>query len=311
MKKAYKFLRYLPDAETATTAGGAILLFALLALLTVSVYLTYQVVSPPRTGTALTLENLLGNPSAVFYTVPGVGERQGWFFPGLRGAPTVILCHGYRSSRTEFLTLATALQENKYNVFLLDFSGHGNSEGMSTLGYKERKELEAAIDALALRDDVDRERFGIWGVDLGAYLALSAAIVEKRVAVVVLDSAYTSPGEMFRVQLAKSGLSKLPLVTSFCRLAFWLLTIGNHGSADLSENLAGLAGRPKLFIQSREHAGLAETTSTLYQKSPEPRQQALNEKSTYGTMLEDEKRNYDNQIVSFFLEHLSPIPRPR
>jgi len=309
MKKSYKFLRYLPDSETVMTAGGAIGLFALLALLTVSGFLTYEVVSPPRSGADLNVANLLGNPSAVSYTVPGGGEREGWFFPGLRNAPTVILCHGYRSNRAELLTLATTLQENKYNVFLLDFSGHGNSSGTTSLGYKERKELLAAIDALALRDDVDTERFGIWGEDVGGYAALAVATSDKRVVALALDSIYPHPGDMFRLQLEKSGLAKLPFVRTLCRLGFWSITLGHHGAADISESVAGLTGASKLFIQSRDNPELAKATLELFQKAPEPRHQMLNEKSRYGSMLEDEKRNYDSQVVSFFLQYLSPIPR--
>ena len=53
--------------------------------------------------------------------------RDGWFFPGLRGAPTVIVCHGYRAQRADVLTLVTALQEQQFNVFLFDFTGHGQA----------------------------------------------------------------------------------------------------------------------------------------------------------------------------------------
>ena len=67
--------------------------------------------------------------------------REGWFFPGLRGAPTVVVAHGYREQRADVLTLVTALQEQQFNAFLFDFTGHGTSPGVTTLGYKETEEL--------------------------------------------------------------------------------------------------------------------------------------------------------------------------
>jgi len=309
MRKSYKFLRYLPDPETAITAALAIAAFALLALLTVTVFLVFQIVSPPRSGADLSIESLLGNPSAVEYTVPGVGRREGWFFPGLRNAPTIILCHGYRSNRGEILTLASALQENKYNVFLIDFSGHGKSDGRSTLGYKERKEILAALNAVAERDDVDNTRFGIWGVDMGAYAALATAIADKRVVAVALDSVYSYPGEMFQFQLDKSGLSNLPFVRKFSRLGFWLYTLGQHSDVDLSAGIGGLTNTAKLFFQPRDDRSLAEATAALYAKAPEPRQLVVNERSNYAAMLDEERREYDRQLISFFLQHLSPMPR--
>jgi pimeloyl-ACP methyl ester carboxylesterase len=309
MRKTSRLLRYLPDRGTVTAAVAAIGAFAVLAWLTTAVFLLYQVISPPRSGADLTVENLLGNPSTVNYTVPGGGEREGWFFPGLRGAPTVILCPGYRSNRGEVLTLATSLQENKYNVFLLDFPGHGKSGGMTSLGYRERRELVAAIDALAQRGDVDRTRFGVWGADIGGYVALAVALADNRVAAVAVDSVYAEPAEMFRIQLGKSGLSRLPLVQSLCRLGFWLLNSGHRQDADLSPGLPGLSRVAKLFIRGRDNPDLAQTTRDLFAKAPEPRQQVVNEKSNYATMLDDEKREYDRRVVSFFLQHLSPMPR--
>ena len=245
------------------------------------------------------------------YTVPGIGRREGWFFPGIRNAPTIILCHGYRSSRGEVLTLASALQENKYNVFLIDLSGHGKSAGRSSLGYKERKEVLAALNAVAGRDDVDNTKFGIWGADIGAYAALATAINDKRVVALALDSVYSHPGQMFQFQLDKSGLSKLLFVRTLSRLGFWFYTLGQHRDADLSGAVSGLTGAAKLFFQSRDDRGPAEATAALYAKAPDPRQVIVKERASYAAMLDEEKREYDRQVVSFFLKHLSPIPRAR
>src|SRR5579863_7376432 len=64
---------------------------------------------------------LPGRPDEVTFEVPnGLGTREGWFFPGLRGAPTIILCHGYGSSRGELLTIVSTLQDHQFNVFVFD-----------------------------------------------------------------------------------------------------------------------------------------------------------------------------------------------
>ena len=79
------------------------------------------------------------------------------------------------AQRADVLTLVTALQEQEFNVFLFDFSGHGTSPGVTTLGYRETAELRAAVQTIATRDDVDPKRFGLWGVDMGGYAALEVA----------------------------------------------------------------------------------------------------------------------------------------
>src|SRR5260370_8096446 len=68
----------------------------------------YRIVKPQRTRTDISMERFHGRSEIVGFSVAGLGKREGWFFPGLRGAPTIVLCHGYESSRGELLTLVSA-----------------------------------------------------------------------------------------------------------------------------------------------------------------------------------------------------------
>jgi len=85
--------------------------FALLATTAIAGFLVYRIVKPQRANTEINMASFPGRPEVLDFEVPGgIGKREGWFFPGLRGAPTIILCHGYESSRGELLTLESALQ---------------------------------------------------------------------------------------------------------------------------------------------------------------------------------------------------------
>src|SRR3984957_7240793 len=175
------------------TAVLALLFFAVLATAGVAGFLVYRIVKPQRTSSEINLQSFPGRPDAVEFEVPGRGTREGYFFPGFRGAPTIILCHGYESSRGELLTLESALQDHQYNVFIFDFAAHGANAGISTLGYREVDEVRAAVDLLAARPDLDPTRFGLWGYNLGAYAALREAERDKRIRALVLDSVYDEP----------------------------------------------------------------------------------------------------------------------
>src|ERR1700740_1662497 len=139
----------------------ALIFFAALSTVVIAGVLTYWIVKPQRTSSEINMASFPGRPDEVEFTVPGPkpSDRKGWFFPGLRGAPTIILCHGYQSSRGELLTLVSALQDHQYNVFVFDFAAHGANPGMTTFGYKEAEELRAAIDTLAARTDLDPANF--------------------------------------------------------------------------------------------------------------------------------------------------------
>src|ERR1700726_2707753 len=149
----------------------ALAFFGVVATSAIAGFLVYRIVKPQRTSSEINMASFPGRPDAVEFDVPGLGKREGWFFPGLRGAPTIILCHGYESSRGELLTLVSALQDHQYNVFVFDFAAHGGNAGVTTLGYRETDEVRAAADTVAARNDVDPARIGLWGYNLGAYAA--------------------------------------------------------------------------------------------------------------------------------------------
>src|SRR6201993_5395723 len=143
-----------------------LIFFVVLATVVIAGVLTYWIVKPQRTSSEINMASFPGRPDEVDFTVPGSGSRRGWFFPGFRGAPTVILLHGYESSRGELLTLVSALQDHQYNVFVFDFAAHGAIDGITTFGYREADEVRAAVDAVAARNDVDPGAFGLWGYNL-------------------------------------------------------------------------------------------------------------------------------------------------
>jgi pimeloyl-ACP methyl ester carboxylesterase len=288
----------------------ALVFFAVLATTAIAGFLVYRIVKPQRTSSEINMASFPGRPDAVEFEVPGLGKREGWFFPGLRGAPTIILCHGYESSRGELLTLVSALQDHQYNVFAFDFAAHGGNPGLTTLGYRESDELRAAIDVLAARNDVDPERFGVWGYNLGAYAALREAESDKRVRALVLDSVYDEPKQMVKVGVERNGLGGFPFMVRSAELSFEYLNYAHRDDPPLSRKLITLAGVPTLFIQALDDPELATITLQMFIKAPEPREQAIIAHGNFASLNDEDKRMYENRIVSFFLLKLPATGKP-
>lgn len=288
----------------------ALVFFAVLATAAISVVLVYWIVKPQRTSSEISMESFPGRPDEVDFAVSGARQRQGWFFPGLRGAPTVILCHGYQSSRGELLTLVSALQDHQYNVFVFDFTAHGANAGVTTFGYRESDEVRAAIDTLAKRNDVDPMRFGLWGYNLGAYAALREAEKDPRVRAVALDSVYDYPKQMVKIGVEKAGVAGFPLMVKSAQTGFEWLNYGYKGDPPLSARLKALNGVPVLFIQAADDPELASISREMFMKASEPREQQIIAHGNFVNLSEDEKRTYENRIVTFFLTRLplSAVP---
>jgi len=247
-----------------------------------------------------------GKPDEIDFSVPGVkpSERKGWFFPGLRGAPTIVLCHGYESSRGELLTLVSALQDHQYNVFVFDFAAHGGNDGITTFGYRESDEVRAAIDVIAQRNDVDATRFGLWGYNLGAYAALREAEKDNRVRAMVLDSVYDYPKQMVKIGVEKTGVGGFPLMVKSAQTTFEWMNYAYKDDPPLSARLAQLVDVPTLYIQAADEPELGAITRNIFMKAPEPREQAIIAHGNFVNLPDEEKRTYENRVVIFFLTRL-------
>jgi pimeloyl-ACP methyl ester carboxylesterase len=207
------------------------------------------------------------------------------------------------------LTLESALQDHQYNVFVFDFAGHGVNGGISTLGYREADEVRGAVDMLAKRDDVDPARFGLWGYNLGAYAALREAENDKRIRALVLDSVYDEPKQMVKVGVERNGLGGFPFMVRAAELSFEYLNYAHRDDPPVSKRLAALTGVPTLYIQAVDDPELAETTRQMFLKAPEPREQAIIPRGNFVSFNDDEKRTYENRVVTFFLVRLPAAGR--
>jgi len=302
-------LRY-PTTRPAKVFSGllAILLFGIVSIGTVSGFLLYQILKPTRTPATFDLNVMMGHPTAFSFPVAGGASREGWFFPGLRGSSTIVVCHGYLAQRADVLTLVSALQDHEFNVFVFDFAGHGTSPDVTTLGYRETAELRSAIQTLSTRDDVDPQHFGLWGADMGGYAALEVAESDPRIGAFVVDDAYDDPRDMVGIEVKRSGLAVLPFVARFCDFGFRMLNYSFRNEPPASRRIAQTKGKPKMFVQSSDRPSLADGVLALYTKAPDPKQ-LVRDRLSYFQMSDDDRKTYENTIVNFFLLNMTPSAR--
>jgi hypothetical protein len=116
---------------------------------------------------------------------------------------------------------------------------------------------------------------------------------------------------MVRLQVKRSGLGALPMMEGAALFAFRMLNHKYRDEPPLSSQLPKLAGIQKLFLEAADDPEFERSTQILYQESPGPKELAELARGNYAAMLDDEKRNYENRIVSFFLLNCSPYAVPR
>jgi pimeloyl-ACP methyl ester carboxylesterase len=116
-------------------------------------------------------------------------KLSAWYVPSRNGA-AVLVSHGSGGSRGRLPAHVRMLARHGYGVLALDNPGNGESEGHSNgLGDNAQPGLEAALDYLERRPDVQPGRIAGFGLSLGGEVVLEAASRDPRLAAVVADGA--------------------------------------------------------------------------------------------------------------------------
>jgi pimeloyl-ACP methyl ester carboxylesterase len=281
----------------------AVVLFV--ALAAVGGGLTYYVITRQNSQEAVTPQSyLLSSYIPLNFTDTSGGEHEGWLLLGLRRAPVIILSHGYDSNRSDLLSLGDILRNNHFNVYVFNFHGPKANERYSDLGPRQAADLNAAIEAVTRQPEVNPNRIGLYGTSLGGYAALAAAQSNSKVKALVVDTTYATPDQMFDMQVDRllGGSSRLFRILT--EAEFHLSTLGKK-PPPLLANPTRLEGMPKLFILGRDIPPMAEMTEGIYNQVPQPKRLLIMEHSLAGLTAVGEKKEYEDQVLNFFLQSLS------
>lgn len=106
------------------------------------------------------------------YTQKEALSIEAWYAKHRREKGSVALFHGHIASKSAIISEAEAFYKMGYSVLLVDFRGHGNSDGdYTTIGYKEAEEVKLAYEYLKKQSN---RKIILWGISMGAAAITSA-----------------------------------------------------------------------------------------------------------------------------------------
>src|SRR6266536_2861142 len=102
-----------------------------------------------------------------FFATDGV-SLSGWYAVDPAARATVVLVHGFKSSRSEMLPWASFLRAAHYSVLLYDGRGCGDSTGMFGSGATEPRDVAGAATYIRAHGAPGSARVAVLGLSLGA-----------------------------------------------------------------------------------------------------------------------------------------------
>ena len=281
------------------------------------------ITSPPRDQNKSSPEEFdLAYEKVEFTSTDGL-TLKGWFIPHLfnqhnnalqKGAEfipsreakgTIILCHGFGTSKSDLINFIPFLHKGHYNVFMFDFRAHGDSPGLCSLGYYEVNDLTGAINYLKTRPDVDAGKIGAIGISMGGAVAFMTAARNSDLKAVVSDSSFMS-FERTVTKFAKLfyNLPKFPFVYITIKAVEWRLHFEDE-EADPVKYIGQISPRAVFIIHGAEDQRvLPEDARVLYEAAREPKQLWMVPEADHLEAHGLWPAEYEKKIIDFFDKYL-------
>lgn len=162
-----------------------------LILLTILLAACTQESSPPPA--APTADPLTTNtmPKPVEITTKDSTVLKGTYYPSetiKSNAPGLLLIHMANSNQEVWKPFAKAAQQAGYAILTLDLRGHGESGGNKYNYLLMDQDVEAGLNWMQSRPEINGDKIGIAGASIGANLGLQLASKNPKVKSVVLLS---------------------------------------------------------------------------------------------------------------------------
>jgi alpha-beta hydrolase superfamily lysophospholipase len=203
----------------------------------------------------------------------------GWFVPAVQPSAlprpaTVMLVHGYKDHRGSLLGVADILHRNGYSALLLSLRGHDENDGeLISFGLREMADLDAWLQYLRGRPDVDPGRIALYGASMGGTIGIGWAAGHPNIRAVITDGAFSSVSDTAATSIKFfTGLPAFPFAPA---IVFWMEREigGNAADLDATRWIPKIAPRPILLMQGGADTVVsAESGRKLFDAAGEPKE---------------------------------------
>ena len=262
--------------------------------------------SPRRPITAHPDQFKIPFENVIFQNSDGI-NLKGWFIPAPeQSEKTIILMHGWNMNKGSILPNTIFLRDLGYNLFYFDFRGCGESgEGKTSVGYLETRDARAAIETLQKTRPQFAQEITLYGISMGAAVAVYTAAHNPAVKALVAEACYYSYEKVVaRWAKEHKHTPYFPLVALTLFFARKRLGMDPENFSP-RHNIKKLGGKA-IFIINGADDTLAprHDARKLFAKAGEPKQLWIVANAGHTEVAEVAGQQYRNRLGQFYTKYI-------
>lgn len=302
-----------------------VILLLLLTTAAASLWLNYKTSHPQNAAYLVTpqkygqLSSRAAQVTEETWTNRDKTQSRGWLLRGSENAPAVILLHRYGTDRSHVLNIGVKLSESSnFTVLMPDARGHGEKPTSKTTSFGgcESEDILGAIEFLrGLKSPTSNvlvgQNIGIYGVEMGALTALSAAANVETVKALVLDSVPQNSDDLLAAAVERRFPFASSITSKFAQTGTYLYFFdGCYRRGSLCEMAKTISNRQILLLAGSDAPRFQDTTNKLASCFPNTTKvQSKTDLSPSGFSIInaslEQSEAYDQRVIEFFKASLS------
>jgi pimeloyl-ACP methyl ester carboxylesterase len=246
-------------------------------------------------------------------------QARGWLLRGAEGAPAVVLFHKFGADRSYVLNLGVKLNEStNFTVLMPDQRGHGENPPVqnTSFGGCESEDASSAIELIRGLKTAEQmplvgRNLGVFGVEMGAIVAITMAANDPAIKAVAVDSVPQDSDSVLRETVDRRFPFASFATTKLARLGTYMYYFdGCYRRASMCDVARKIEGRSILLLSGVDAQEFQDSTARMAKCfSPQNKVESKLDLSPSGFGIInasiEQSEAYDQRLIDFFRNALS------
>jgi len=244
----------------------------------------------------------VGEPRREYETIKlqSYEELEAWDVKIPNSKGTIIMFHGYSSSKSGLLQYSEEFNNKGYSTLLVDFMGSGGSSGnITTVGFKESRDVKVAYEYIKNRNDAGD--IILFGCSMGA-VSIMKSIVDYKISPskIILECPFGSFKKTTENRFEAMKLPTFPLANLL--MVYGGLQLGFNPFGHKPTDYAKAIKLPTLLIYGAKDARVTRIEiDEIYKNLQGDKALGIMENSGHEVYLNDDSARW-NKLIDEFIE---------